>query len=127
MGCNDFIRPSPHTSTILEIRRCFSKPWLYPDWIYMNFSRRGRQFKKACRYVHSVSDDIIHKRREALVRRSVTTSSSSSSSSWRRSHRQAVLRSNTRVPLWLCILFQYSSGCPSVCCSNDKGCMVGLL
>ena len=46
----------------------YRKPWLYPDWIYYNLSSKGRRFKKACRYVHDVSEEIVQKRRKALVK-----------------------------------------------------------
>ena len=45
----------------------FRKPWLYPDWIFFNLTSTGRKFRRESDYVHSVSEDIIHKRREALV------------------------------------------------------------
>ncbi|XP_013393506.1 phylloquinone omega-hydroxylase CYP4F2 isoform X2 [Lingula anatina] len=40
-------------------------PWLHLEWIW-RLSPTGRKFKKNCKYVHSVSEEIIRKRRETL-------------------------------------------------------------
>jgi len=44
----------------------FRHPYLYPDIIY-SLTRRGREFKRNCQYVHQVSDEIIQKRKQTLV------------------------------------------------------------
>lgn len=46
---------------------CFRKPWFHFDFIY-KFSKDYRQLKKHCDFVHSISDDVIRKRKETLVR-----------------------------------------------------------
>lgn len=43
------------------------KPWLYPDFVFY-LSPLGRRFKKDCDFVHSVSEEVIKTRREALGR-----------------------------------------------------------
>jgi len=42
------------------------KPWLYPDFIY-SLTSDGRKFKKYCDFVHTVSEDIIQKRKQTLA------------------------------------------------------------
>ncbi|XP_033747773.1 cytochrome P450 4F22-like isoform X1 [Pecten maximus] len=44
----------------------FFKPWLHNDIIYL-LTSDGRRFKRHCDYVHKVAEDIIRKRREAMV------------------------------------------------------------
>lgn len=47
------------------------KPWLYPDFIY-SLTSDGRKFKKYCDFVHSVSEDIIQKRKQTLAEKGET-------------------------------------------------------
>nr|AFP66954.1 cytochrome P450 [Perinereis nuntia] len=42
------------------------RPWLYPDFIYY-LTSEGRKFKKYCDFVHTVSEEIIKKRKETLA------------------------------------------------------------
>ena len=51
---------------IINKRISFSRPWMYPDWIYY-ITPRGREFTKLCDYVHKFADEIIKSRRETLV------------------------------------------------------------
>ena len=44
----------------------YSNRWLTSDWIYY-LTSDGRKFKKLCDYVHEVADNVIKKRRQALV------------------------------------------------------------
>ncbi|XP_055958189.1 cytochrome P450 4F6 [Patella vulgata] len=46
-------------------------PFLYPDFIYYN-TKNGKRFAEQCDYVHSVSEDIIEKRRQTLEREGPT-------------------------------------------------------
>lgn len=48
----------------LAIQR-FLNPFLYPDFIF-NLTPSGRQFKKDCDFVHTISNEIIHTRKEVL-------------------------------------------------------------
>ena len=45
----------------------YSKPWLHFDWVFA-LSSEGKKFKKNCDFVHSISENLIKKRKEALVR-----------------------------------------------------------
>ena len=44
----------------------FRSPWLYPNFIFY-LSSVGKQFKKDCDFVHSVTKDIIKQRKDILV------------------------------------------------------------
>lgn len=37
------------------------------DFVYFNFTQDGREFLRLCKLVHHVSEEIIEKRREAIV------------------------------------------------------------
>ena len=45
---------------------CSSQPWFHSDWIYF-LTPSGRKFLKYCREVHAVAEEVIQKRRKALV------------------------------------------------------------
>jgi len=47
---------------------CFRKPWLHFDCIY-KLTKDYQEFKKLCDFVHSISDDVIRKRKDTLVSR----------------------------------------------------------
>ena len=45
-----------------------SQPLYHIDFLYKYFTRDGRQFYSLCDYVHKVADDVISRRRKALVK-----------------------------------------------------------
>ncbi|KAK3587339.1 hypothetical protein CHS0354_011320, partial [Potamilus streckersoni] len=47
------------------------KPLLYPDFIFY-LTKTGRRFRKNCKFVHSVADDIINKRRAILEKEGIS-------------------------------------------------------
>ncbi|XP_060574735.1 leukotriene-B4 omega-hydroxylase 3-like isoform X1 [Ruditapes philippinarum] len=61
----------PYVQAVEEIADAWNyrarKPWLYPDWLYY-MTRHGKQFRKNCDYVHTVAEDVIKQRKEALDR-----------------------------------------------------------
>ncbi|KAL3862090.1 hypothetical protein ACJMK2_008084 [Sinanodonta woodiana] len=65
----------PYIRAVNEIADDWNKrirsPHLYPDFIFY-LTEIGRRFRKNCKYVHSVADDIINKRRAILEKKGVS-------------------------------------------------------
>ena len=45
----------------------FRQPWFHFDFLY-NFTKDAKEFKKHSKFCHSISDDVIQKRKQTLVR-----------------------------------------------------------
>lgn len=67
------VRPICNSFCSQLICYLYSKPWLYNDFIY-SFTAEGKKWRKCSDYVHSMSEQIITKRMEALVDDSCNTS-----------------------------------------------------
>ncbi|XP_023932769.1 cytochrome P450 4F4-like [Lingula anatina] len=67
--CLYFRESHPYVHAVSEMQDAMMHrvltPWLHLEWIW-RLSPTGRKFKKNCKYVHSVSEEIIRKRRETL-------------------------------------------------------------
>jgi hypothetical protein len=57
------------------LRKCFSfvlnasssrSLWLFPDIVFY-LTTMGREFRKNCKYVHTVAEEVINARRKTLV------------------------------------------------------------
>lgn len=43
----------------------FRQPWLHFDFIY-NLTKDSKEYKKHCKFVHSISKEVIQKRKHAM-------------------------------------------------------------
>ncbi|XP_041377585.1 cytochrome P450 4F12-like [Gigantopelta aegis] len=68
----------PYVKAVYELSELWFErgrnPLLYPDWIYQ-WTKGGRRFLKQCKFVHSISEDIIEKRRQTLLEKRKESSS----------------------------------------------------
>ncbi|ESO89206.1 hypothetical protein LOTGIDRAFT_154296 [Lottia gigantea] len=75
-NCQDQGSGHPYVKAVNELGRLLSKrvmnPLLHSDLIYY-LTQDGRQFRKHCIYVHSITEDIILSRRAALKKNNATS------------------------------------------------------
>ncbi|XP_033735423.1 leukotriene-B4 omega-hydroxylase 3-like [Pecten maximus] len=68
-NCQNLGKSHPYVTAVNEIAEEWAtrnkKPWLFPDIIFY-LTKGGRRFKRQCKYVHDVAEDVIDKRRRTL-------------------------------------------------------------